>query len=107
MPGPDAMTSAQQPDLDAVARAILDANHYMTLGPPTPTPPPTSAPGSRPDVLTGDVAQSREGVEALDLTVGLRTIRAGPLRFDSEGFALFFGLPGVAPRFFWPWGRPT
>ena len=22
----------QQPDLDAVARAILDANHYMTLG---------------------------------------------------------------------------
>jgi hypothetical protein len=23
----------QQPDLDAVARAILDANHYMTLDP--------------------------------------------------------------------------
>ena len=22
----------QRPDLDAVARAILDANHYMTLG---------------------------------------------------------------------------
>ena len=26
------MTQPQQPDLDAVARAILDANHYMTLG---------------------------------------------------------------------------
>ena len=26
------MTDEQQPDLDAVARAILDANHYMTLG---------------------------------------------------------------------------
>ena len=26
------MTRDQQPDLDAVARAILDANHYMTLG---------------------------------------------------------------------------
>ena len=26
------MTQSQQPDLDAVARAILDANHYMTLG---------------------------------------------------------------------------
>jgi nitroimidazol reductase NimA-like FMN-containing flavoprotein (pyridoxamine 5'-phosphate oxidase superfamily) len=23
---------SQRPDLDAVARAILDANHYMTLG---------------------------------------------------------------------------
>jgi hypothetical protein len=27
------MTSARQPDLDAVARAILDANHYMILDP--------------------------------------------------------------------------
>jgi hypothetical protein len=26
------MTDQQPPDLDAVARAILDANHYMTLG---------------------------------------------------------------------------
>jgi hypothetical protein len=26
------LTSDQRPDLDAVARAILDANHYMTLG---------------------------------------------------------------------------
>ena len=32
-PTPEApMTDQQQPDLDAVARAILDANHYMTLG---------------------------------------------------------------------------
>ena len=26
----------QQPDLDAVARSILDANHYMTLGTAAP-----------------------------------------------------------------------
>jgi hypothetical protein len=33
---------------------------------------------------------SHGAVDALDVTVGLRTVRAGPLRFDGEGFA---GIP--------------
>jgi hypothetical protein len=33
----------QQPDLDAVARAILAADHYMTLG----TADPTAVPDQR------------------------------------------------------------
>jgi hypothetical protein len=45
------MTEQQQPDLDAVARAILDANHYYRLYRATVTQhwvlDPTAAPDQR------------------------------------------------------------